>query len=532
MSEQENRAHESVRPQEESRRTNASLIWRRREAPVSGADRAAEDRAFIRRAMIGSLLALLLLCAAGAVFLKNFNAIRSAYAGTLIRAGSYAHAERVLEKLPDGERKQTLQKENDAARASALEAQGDLAHAAQYYLAAGDASGALDGWRRTTYALGEQCELDGDFAEAQQAFDSLGDYLDAPGRADECGYAYAKERLEYGFYDEAMRLFYALGSYRDAAEYAAKAAEALEQNEGAGDLVSLLVGLSEEQLSARAALKTARDALPKGILATGYLHTAALKEDGTVLATGSNLSGQCKVETWQNVVSVAAGAYHTAALLSDGTVVACGSNKYGQCDVGSWKDVVALCAGAYNTVGITSDGRVLVAGYAAYNTAKWRDVQILAVGDYALLGVMRNGQPLSTSPELLTGQFIDLVQIDAASANSAGLKADGTVVTNGLDASGLDHVLAIDCTENGLFALLENGRVEARFYNANDALDVSGWQNVVAISASATHVVGVTADGRVLAAGWKAKGQCDVADWVLFTPAPTPSTTAVPTPEP
>jgi alpha-tubulin suppressor-like RCC1 family protein len=112
--------------------------------------------------------------------------------------------------------------------------------------------------------------------------------------------------------------------------------------------------------------------------------------------------------------------------------------------------------------------------------------------------------------------------MDAATANSAGLKADGTVVANGLDVSAFQNVLVIDCTPNGVFVLDDSGRVLSRAFSFAHLPDVSDWQNIVAISASATHIIGVTADGRVLSRGESDMGQCDTQDWVLFTPAPTP----------
>ncbi|MEN6594891.1 MAG: hypothetical protein ABFC31_08115 [Clostridiaceae bacterium] len=531
MSEQGRQPHQVIHPPEENERKNATLIWRKRSAPVGSAPRGS-DRAFIRRALSGSLIVVLVLTLIGYLAYRNISSIKQAYAGILISRGEYEQAERWIEKLDDETVKDELLRQNYYAYALRLDDAGKLTEAAALYLAAGDYADAVSRWQDATYRLAALYEADGDYLEAGEAFDSLGDYLDAPDRGDACDYAYALERLEYGYYDEAMRLFYALGDYEQSEEYAMQSAAALSENEGAGDLVSLLVGLTDEQLAARAELKTERDTLPKGILATGYLHTVARTEQGTVLATGSNLSGQCNVTDWSNVVSVAAGAYHTAALLGDGTVVACGSNQYGQCDVSKWQNVVSLYAGAYNTVGVTSDGTILNTGFEVYQTIKWHNLSSLSVGDYALCGVMLNGSALTTSASLVTDDYYDLVALDAASANSIGLKADGALVSNGLDVSGLSDILAIDCTENGLFALTHDGKVEARFYNASDAIDVSGWSNIVAISASSTHVVGVTAEGRVLSAGWNAKGQCEVGDWVLFTPEPTPSPEPVQTPEP
>jgi len=411
-----------------------------------------------------------------------------------------------------------LQQKLYFACAEAYVREGKAADAIPLYRAAGDYPGARDALQRTGYALAQMYEAEGDFAEAGETYAALGDYLDAVEKREACGYAYARERLEYGYYDEAMRLFYALGGYEDAEEYAKQAAAALSESEGAGDLVSLLVGLSDEQLAERARLKAARDALPSGMVATGYKHTVARTEAGTVLAAGSNLSGQCNTKDWTGIVAVAAGAYHTLGLRADGTVAATGMNAYGQCDVGKWTDVAAIYAGAYNTVAVTRDGRILTAGYRSWNTLQWREVSRLSVGDYALCGVMENGQPLCTSGELVTEDYFDLVALDAATANSAGLKADGTVVSNGLDISGLEHILAIACTPNGVYALDDAGRVHARAFPFAHLPDVLDWRDVVAISASATHIVGVTAGGRVLSRGASDMGQCNTQDWALFTP--------------
>jgi len=44
--------------------------------------------------------------------------------------------------------------------------------------------------------------------------------------------------------------------------------------------------------------------------------------------------GQCDVSSWTDVNQVAAGRWHTVGLKSDGTVVAVGDNIAGQCNVG------------------------------------------------------------------------------------------------------------------------------------------------------------------------------------------------------
>jgi len=63
-----------------------------------------------------------------------------------------------------------------------------------------------------------------------------------------------------------------------------------------------------------------------------------VKSDGTVVAVGRNLEGQCDVSGWANITQVALGAahLHTVGLKSDGTVVAVGNNDNGRCNVNDW----------------------------------------------------------------------------------------------------------------------------------------------------------------------------------------------------
>ena len=67
----------------------------------------------------------------------------------------------------------------------------------------------------------------------------------------------------------------------------------------------------------------------------GYtVHSLALKNDGTVVAWGSNNYGQTNVPAGlTGVIAVAAGHRHSLALKSNGTVVVWGDNSQGQTNV-------------------------------------------------------------------------------------------------------------------------------------------------------------------------------------------------------
>ena len=109
------------------------------------------------------------------------------------------------------------------------------------------------------------------------------------------------------------------------------------------------------------------------MVAAGCGHIVGLKSDGTVVAVGDNISGQCDAGNWTGIVQVATGGCHTVGVKSDGTVVAVGAkgtvpvvNDYGQCDVGDWMDIVQVAAGGIffvgHTVGVKTNGTVVAAG--------------------------------------------------------------------------------------------------------------------------------------------------------------------------
>jgi alpha-tubulin suppressor-like RCC1 family protein len=125
-------------------------------------------------------------------------------------------------------------------------------------------------------------------------------------------------------------------------------------------------------------------------IAPGGYHSLALKDDGTVWASGWNLHGSLGMgdstvrysfaqgPVLTNVVSVAAGEYHSLALRSDGTVWAAGSNAYGQLGLGAdtsdrvnylsvpaLSDVAAIACGYNHSLALKRDGTVWAAGFNA-----------------------------------------------------------------------------------------------------------------------------------------------------------------------
>ena len=281
------------------------------------------------------------------------------------------------------------------------------------------------------------------------------------------------------------------------------------------EILDAALETNAQQAKKRNELIKRRNMLPGQVLAVGNHHTVAVKKDGTMLASGDNTYGQCNVSDWTEIVAVAAGAYHTIALKEDGTVVATGDNRYGQCETTGIQDAVEIDAHGFDTIIRLADGSVKCLGLHDYGPfiSSWKNIRALSAAGYALTGITEDGTAMATSPSLLSQDFRNLIDIDAATGYAAGITADGNLVTSSLFSPGWQNVILIDAEANGIMGLIEDGSVCFHLLNDMDVSLLIGRTDIVAIAYSGTHAVVLLTDGTYLACGDNEAGQCDVFEW-------------------
>jgi alpha-tubulin suppressor-like RCC1 family protein len=182
-------------------------------------------------------------------------------------------------------------------------------------------------------------------------------------------------------------------------------------------------------------------------VSAGYIHSLALKADGTVWGWGSNSFGQlglgytsltgcyCELAPLQvtglsNIVAITSGNFHSLALAADSTVWAWGNNMYGQIGNGatssngldtpvqlSLTGIVAIAAGQNHSYALKSDGTVWVWGWNYF-------------------GQLGNGTTIDNpNPQLVSG-IDSVISISNGFNHTICLKSDSTVWSWGGNYSG------------------------------------------------------------------------------------------------
>ena len=412
---------------------------------------------------------------------------------------------------------------------------------AEELLAAGDYDGAIAGFTElgsfkdaadrvleTRYAKAEAFFKAGNFDEAIGEFAALEElqYADAKDRVLEVKFAQAEGLLAAGSYEEAILAFTALKNYHGAADRARE----LRYNEA-------------EELLAKGEMRKAAIAFGK---ASGYMdaaersrelwrkftvslsvsnNTVGLKSNGTVVAEGSNLNGQCDVSGWTDIVAVSAGDCHTIGLKSDGTVIAVGSNDEGQCNVSEWTDIVAVSAGDMHTVGLKSDGTVVAVGDnhdGQCNVSGWTDIVAISAQSFHTVGIKSDGTVVAVGfndyGQCNVSEWTNIVAVSADNYHTVGLKSDGTVVAVGdnhdgqCNVSEWTNIVAVYAGTFHTIGLKSDGSVVAVGHNRYGQCDVTRWTDIVAVSACTFYTVGLKSNGTVVAVG-KIDDDNDVFDW-------------------
>ncbi|HEY3280944.1 MAG TPA: hypothetical protein VGN26_01605 [Armatimonadota bacterium] len=253
-----------------------------------------------------------------------------------------------------------------------------------------------------------------------------------------------------------------------------------------------------------------------------------------------------------NIVQVAVGQNHAVALSADGTVYAWGANSVGQLGNGGGPDqLLPIAVRGVGGIGFLGNVVAVSAG-TDFTVAVMRDGAVVAWGNN-VDGELGNGTastsslPVAVHGEGNAGFLGNVVSVACGFGHSLALKADGTVVSWGYNAtgalgdgsfspsrnfpmavSGLSNVTAVACGSGHSLALKSNHTVVAwgagtsgqlgNSLSGNNALPVvvsavgggGTLGSVTAIACGGTHSLALRTDGGVVSWGDTSSGQLGI----------------------
>jgi len=258
----------------------------------------------------------------------------------------------------------------------------------------------------------------------------------------------------------------------------------------------------------------------------------ALKNDGTLWASGHNVSGQLGTgdttmrlhftQVLTGVSAVAAVSSHTMALKNDGTLWACGRNENGQLGTGDTTNrinftqvltgVSAAATGSDHTMALKNDGTLWACGANGYGELGTGDTTKRLSFTQVLTGVCAIAVGRDYSLAIKTDGTLWACGHNAVGQLGTGDNINRSTFTQVLTgvsvaAASDDHSLAMK--SNG--TLWACGRNEHGQLGTGDTIDRNSFIQVItgisAIAVGCEHSMALKSNGTLWACGWNWYGE-------------------------
>lgn len=264
-------------------------------------------------------------------------------------------------------------------------------------------------------------------------------------------------------------------------------------------------------------------------------HTVLLRSDGSAVAFGSNIEGQCEIPSLPDgltYTAVAAAGHHTVLLLSDGRCIACGSNDNGQCNIpppDQGKSYVQIAAGNKHTVLLTNDGAAIAVGDSTYGQTsipvleEGLSYEQITAAMHTTILIRSDGKVVSCGDnsfgqcDIVCPVGKSIVQISAGDFHTLLLLSDGSAVAFGCNVMGQCFIPPL---EDGLmYTQVAAGTYHSALLRSDNQVVHSGRKEFSVkgrrvtcefVSAGRCSTVVILNDGSAVAAGYNTDRQCDI----------------------
>lgn len=237
----------------------------------------------------------------------------------------------------------------------------------------------------------------------------------------------------------------------------------------------------------------------------------AVKNDGTVVATGNNKNGECNVSEWNNIVSVSTSVKHTVGLKSNGTVVATGNNTNNQCNVEEWKDIIKVIATIDGTVGLKENGTIVTTG-KFNDVPDWENIIDIEASGSLIYGLTSSGKVLKNGEQNeKLNDYKNIINIDLDNLGLLAIKVDESIekiyVESMEKMSGTEYLewknIIYTNNEIGILAINSKGNL-VYTSKVTNIEEIKNWDNLIYVAlyenrrANEFYYIGITKNGDIL----------------------------------
>lgn len=228
-----------------------------------------------------------------------------------------------------------------------------------------------------------------------------------------------------------------------------------------------------------------------------------IQDSGAIGFSGSNTNGQLDNLAVTSAIKVCEGDGFSAVLNEDGSVVTSGMISKNAKEVESWRNIIDIAAGNNHLAGLDSNGRVYCVGDSeACDIAGTRSVTKIFATDNATIALNEIGT-LSYSGSLIgssyLGDFLNIKDIASSENILAILNSEDTLNVYSKSGSYLKsetwtELVDVACGNDFVAALDKYGKVYIEIDNDEISERVFEWSNIIAIAAGKDYLIGF--DGK------------------------------------
>ena len=221
-----------------------------------------------------------------------------------------------------------------------------------------------------------------------------------------------------------------------------------------------------------------------------------------VNGSGSNANGELSNLTSNSAIKVSEGEGFTIILNEDGTLISAGLiSKYAN-EIDSWRNIVDVAAGSAHVVGVDSNGRLKCTADDSSQACDFSEVRsikkVYATKNGSIVmdesgNLSYAGQFIGSSSLKNYSNILDIASSDnilAILKNNQKIDVYTNSSMNYLEAESWSDIVDVACGDSFVAGLDRYGKVHIEVDNDSIRSEIEKWSNIIAIDGASDYLIG------------------------------------------